>query len=369
MKKSFLLTMFIFGVVMAYAENFLSGEVVVTNPRQLAITLNQEFPFGTTGRFSYDGESLSVELGGKGYKDVELTCGVGFKPDGENCFYVSLQDGIEMGAIKARGTGTHYGQSIELSANPSYKLNFCSHWIPNNIFVLKPSIAGTQHMVVRPKTDIVSIPKLILESKGEAAYKYSILSKGDETIEAYCIEHTNKVPSSAVSFSVDNSHVIDPAIFSVAENDALVNQIQVYSFVSGNTITADSIVAVITGTKAALLLIKNGLLMGNIVKYENGEFQSARHISFEHLKQVCDIDELLRDKKPNRIYISKNVDKETYEGVKLLYLNMGCKLEEDGSFSLPPETTDLDVIYELYAQMISPAVSSLIESWIQAMTY
>lgn len=369
MKKTFIIAILVFITSLASAENFLSGEVIVTNPGQLAISLNHEFPLGTKGSFSYDGKSLSMSIGGKIFKDVSISCGVGFKPNGEKCYYVSLQDGIEMGAIQASGTGTYYGQSIKVSANPSYKLNFCPHWIPNTQFVLKPSIAGAQRMLVRPKVKSSSIPQLLYDVKGEAQTKYALQMKEDETIEAYCIEHKNKVPSTDVTFSMDHSVSIDPAIFSIDEEDPLLNQINVYSFVIGNEVTADSIVAVITGENAALLLIKNGIPMGNIVKYANGEFQSGRHISIEHLKRVLNMEQILRNKKPNRIYLSENVDPMTREVTKQLFVASGCTPQEDGSLSCPPELSDLDKLYEFYSKLITPAMTAEIESLMQMMQY
>ena len=82
----------------AFAQVTLSGEVIVTNPKKASIALNYEFNAGTIGSFSYDGKELSLKIGKQVFNNVRSTEGLGFRPTGETCFYVSLKDGIEMGA-------------------------------------------------------------------------------------------------------------------------------------------------------------------------------------------------------------------------------------------------------------------------------
>lgn len=77
-------------------------------------SLNYDSPLGTTDSFSYDGKELSLKIEKKVFNNVSTSAGLGFRPNGETCFYVSLDDGVEIGTIKIEGTGNFYGNSLKV---------------------------------------------------------------------------------------------------------------------------------------------------------------------------------------------------------------------------------------------------------------
>ena len=56
-----------------YAQTYLSGDIIITNPSKVSGSLNYDFPSGTTGSFSYDGKEYSVKVSTDGNKYLYYT--------------------------------------------------------------------------------------------------------------------------------------------------------------------------------------------------------------------------------------------------------------------------------------------------------
>lgn len=61
-----------------YAQTYLSGDIIITNPSKVSGSLNYDFPSGTTGSFSYDGKELSLKIEKTVFNNVSTSAGLGF---------------------------------------------------------------------------------------------------------------------------------------------------------------------------------------------------------------------------------------------------------------------------------------------------
>lgn len=212
MKKALIVILLVLLFNTTYAQSTLSGEVIVTNPKRASVALNYEYDAGTIGSFSYDGKKLSLSIGKQVYNNVTASIGLGFKPTGETCFYVSLEDGIDLGIIDVEGTGKFYGNSLKLSFNPSIKYEYCVNWISNTSFSVHPQTASYQNMVIKPKVSVQLIPQLLSKSKADIEPSLVLQNNNEETIEAYCLDQDKKVPQQGVRFTYSNDTIVNKVV-------------------------------------------------------------------------------------------------------------------------------------------------------------
>lgn len=362
MKKILIIFLLVLLFDNTFAQVTLSGEVIVTNPRKASIALNYEFDAGTIGSFSYDGKGLSLKIGKQVFNNVSASIGLGFRPTGETCFYVSLEDGIEMGAIDVEGTGKFYGNSLKVSYNPSVKYEYCIKWISNTTFMVSPKIVKTQRMVIRPKVSTQMIPKLLLKNKAELEHGVVLENKDEETIEAYCLDMDKDVPKKGTRFIHNNDSIFDISMFGNGEfDDPFIIQSFVYSYIDGCSLSEDDIVYILKCENASLLFFKQSF----IIKYSYGELESSVPLPLNRIKASLNIEKLLHDKKNNRVYFNEKIDPEVVRPIKQFMLMYGFQDSKDGSLICPE--CDAEQSFELYSKFFTPLLLNTYSAIIKSM--
>lgn len=366
MKKAFFILLIIIASnVHAQAQAYLSGDVVVTNPNKTSVSLNYDFSSGTTGTFTYDGKELSLKIEKKIFNNVSTSAGLGFRPNGETCFYVSLEDGVEIGAINIEGTGTFYGNSLKASLNPSVKLSYCVNWVSNTSFMLTPEIITNQKMLIRPKFSTRMIPSLLLKGRLEIEPALVLKEKNDEYIEAYCLDKDKAVPKLGARFTYSNDSMLDDIRFWDTTEDSFIIQSLLYSYLDGYSISEDELLYVWRGNNSSLFVFNNENNIGFIVKYSNGEYESSIPLPLDYIKKSLNIEKLLQGKLKDRIYFNENNSQDKIQLMKNYLMMFGLKTNEDGSMSAPD--CDADLFYEIYSNYITPLLLNYYSSIIKQM--
>lgn len=338
-----------------FAQAFLSGEVLVTNPEKVFASINYEFDSGTIGSFSYNGDELSLEFGNKIFNNVTTSIGLGFKPNGESCFYVSLEDGIEIGAIDVEGTGSFYGNSLKISYNPSVKLEYCVNWVLNTSFSVHPVRASFQKMAVRPKMTVSFIPKLLLRSKMEIEPTIVLKNKKEEIIEAYCLEQDKKIPEEGSRFVYGDDSKLDKSVFEYKElNDPFITQSLVYCYLDGYSIKEDDIVYIIKGEDASLFFFAQGYQ----IKYSNSGLESSVPLPLEYLNGLLNFERMLQDKRNNRVYFNEKLDPEIQQSMESFLTMFGFQNSDDGSMHC--QDFNVGQAFDLFSNFYTPL---LLESY------
>lgn len=331
------------------AQTNLSGDVIITNPSKVSIALNYEFDAGTVGSFLFDGKELSLKIGKQVFNDVKASIGMGFRPAGEACFYVSLEDGVNMGAIDVQGMGKFYGNSLKVSFNPSVKYDFCVKWISNTSFMVVPEMATTQKMVIRPKVHVSSIPVLLFYNKAEIEPSIVLKDKDEETIEAYCLDVDKDIPSQGIRFFYSDNSIVDMSAFDNQELDSpLAIQSLVYSYIDGYSINENDVLYVLKGEKSSLLFFGPYI----IVKYSNGELESSVPLPLEQMINTSQVEKMLQGKKNNRVYFNERLSPDIVQSMKLVLLMYGFQESDDGSLSCLD--CDTDRLFEFYSEVYTP---------------
>lgn len=362
MKKLLIILLSVFLLGNTFAQGSLSGEVIVTNPKKAAVALNYEFDAGTIGSFSYDGEELSLKIGKQVFNNIGTSVGLGFKPTGERCFYVSLEDGIEMGALDVKGTGRFYGNSLKVSYNPSVKNEYCIHWISNTTFMVSPKKAKAQRMVVRPKVSTRMIPKLLLKNKTEIEQGVVLENENEEIIEAYCLDVDKNVPKKGTRFTYNNDSILDISMFGNDEfKDPFIIQSLVYSYMAGCSIGEDDIMYILKCDNASLLFFRQGF----IIKCSNGILESSVPLPLNRIRASLNFEKLLQDKKSNRVYFNEKIDTELVQLMKQLLLMSGFENSKDGSL-ISPEC-DAEQAFESYSKYFTPLLLNTYSDIIKSM--
>lgn len=311
-----------------YAQAYLSGEVVVTNPKKVFASINYEYDRGTIGSFSYNGNELSLEFGNKVYNNVTTSIGFGFKPNGESCFYVSLEDGIELGAIDVEGTGSFYGNSLKISYNPSVKLEYCVNWVLNTSFSVHPVRASFQKMAVRPRMSVSFIPKFLLKSKVDTESSIVLKNKKEEIIEAYCLEQDKIIPEEGTRFVYGDDLQLDKSVFEYKElDDPFITQSIVYCYLDGYSIKEDDIVYMIKGEDASLFFFTQGYQ----IKYSSSGLESSVPLPLEYLNGLLNFERMLQDKRNNRVYFNEKLNPEIQQSIESFLSMFGFHNSDDGS--------------------------------------
>lgn len=312
----------------SFAQAYLSGEVVVTNPEKVSASINYKFEGGTIGSFSFDGNELSLEFGDKVFNNVTTSIGFGFKPNGESCFYVSLEDGIEMGAIDVEGTGSFYGNSLKISYNPSIKLEYCVNWVLNTSFSVRPKMASYQKMAIKPKISVSFIPKLLLKRKVEIEPTIVLKNKNEEMVEAYCLEQDKKIPEKGSRFIYGDDSKLDESVFEYKElNDPFITQSLVYCYLDGYSIKEDDIIYMIKSEDASLFFFAQGYL----IKYSNSGLESSVPLPLEYLNSLLNFEGRLQGKRNNRVYFNEKLDPEILQSMRFILSMAGFQNCDDGS--------------------------------------
>lgn len=353
MKKALIVILLVLLFYTTYAQSTLSGEVIVTNPKRASIALNYEYDAGTIGSFSYNGKDLSLSIGKQVYNNVTASIGLGFKPTGETCFYVSLEDGIDLGIIDVEGTGRFYGNSLKLSFNPSIKYEYCVNWISNTSFSVHPQIASYQNMVIKPKVSVPFIPQLLSKSKAEIESSLVLQNNNEETIEAYCLDQDKKVPQQGVRFTYSNDTIVNKVMFDDDRFDnPFIIQSLLYGYMDGYSISEDAILYILKGKDSSLFFFDHFF----IVKYSHGVLESTVPLPLERIKEVLNFGKLLKGKKDNRVYFNENLAPEVVQYMKLVLLMSGFKDCEDGSMLC--QECDVDQLFEFYSEVYTPLLLS-----------
>lgn len=362
MKKTLIIIFSVMLFSSTFAQVSLSGEVIVTNPKKASIALNYEFEAGTIGSFSYDGKGLSLKFGKQIFNDVSASIGLGFRPTGEPCFYVSLEDGIEMGNINVEGTGKFYGNSLKVSYNHSVKNKYCIKWISNTTFKVSPQKMKAQKMVIRPKTSTQMIPKLIMENKTELEHGLVLENKDEETIEAYCLDMDKDVPKKGTRFTHDNDSIIDISMFGNDEfDDPFITQSLVYSYIDGNSISEDDIIYILKCENASLVFFQQYF----IIKYSDGVFESSVPLPLNRIRASLNIEKLLQGKQNNRVYFNEKANPEFVQLMKQSLLLNGFQNSEDGSLICP--VCDAEQSFEFYSKFLTPLLLNTYSAIIKSM--
>lgn len=349
MKKALNVILFVLLFNTIYAQTTLSGEVIVTNPKRASIALNYEYDAGTIGSFSYDGKALFLSIGKHVYNNVTTSIGLGFKPTGETCFYVSLEDGIDLDVINVEGTGKFYGNSLKLSFNPSIKYEYCVNWISNTSFSVHPRIASYQNMVIKPKVSVSYIPQLLLKSKAEIESGLVLQNKNEETIEAYCLDQDKKVPQQGVRFTYSNDSIVNKVMFDDDRFDnPFIIQSLLYGYMDGYSISEDDIIYILKCENSSLFFFRQCF----IIKYSNGYLESSVPLPLDHINASMNIEKLLQGKIDNRVYFNEDVDSEVVQYLKQVLLMYGAKEDKDGSFICPE--CNAEQSFEVYSQFVTP---------------
>lgn len=346
-----------------YAQTYLSGDIIITNPSKVSGSLNYDFPSGTTGSFSYDGKELSLKIEKTVFNNVSTSAGLGFRPNGETCFYVSLEDGIEIGAIKIEGTGNFYGNSLKASINPMLKLNYCINWVSNTIFMLTPEKPTIQKMVARPKVSTQMIPSLLIKGRLEIEPALVLKERNEEIVEAYCLDKDKEVPEHGTRFSYSNDSIIDDIRFCDTTDDSFIIQSLLYSYLDGYSISEEELLYVWRGNNSTLLVFNNGNI-GYIVKYSNGEFESSIPLPLDYIKKSLNIEKILQGKQKNKLYFNEKFSQDEVLVMKDVLMIFGLETNEDGSIST---NLDVDQFYELYSKFVTPLILDYYSSIIQLM--
>ena len=365
MKKVFIFLLIVI-TINIHANTYISGEVVVVNPKKASVSLNHDFSSSTTGSFTYDGKELSLKIEKKVFNNVSTSAGLGFRPNGETCFYVSLEDGVEIGAINIEGTGTFYGNSLKASLNSSLKLSYCINWISNTIFMLTPEIPTTQKMIARPKVSTRMIPSLLIKGRLEIEPALVLKEKNEEYIEAYCLDKDKVIPKRGTRFSYSNDSLLDNIKFWDTSEDSFIIQSLLYSYLDGYSISEDDLLYVWTGDKSSLFVFNNNEnIIGFIVKYSNGEYESSIPLPLDYIKKSLNFEKILQGKQKNRLYFNENISQDKILLTKTYLMMFGLKINEDGSISAP--NYDIDLFYEMYSNFITPLLLDYYSSIIKEM--
>lgn len=256
------------------AQETITGDVVIANSG-VGVGLKAQLSEGTMGRFSFNGSDLSLEINQNLYESVQVSAGLGFRPDGESCFYVSFSDGLDKGLIEVEGTDNYSGESLIVkNVNFGTKIEFCPRWVMNTATIFTPSIAGYQRMAARPRAHTRSIPRLIWEAHVKPSVSYEedmektlvLHDKSSEVIEAYCIDSDKNIPMAGLAMKYDRTSEEMDELFSLLPETqsspftAALVQDAVYQYIDILELDASDILMVGYVFPAYFIMLRGGVL-------------------------------------------------------------------------------------------------------------
>ena len=194
-------------------DNKITGKLIATSDG-LTIGSSITVTKDTDINFEYDGEALSVELSGKIFKDVTLSAGFAIQPDGEKCVYMSVSEGVELGALdffganyadaNAHGSLAKVKSNGTLEASMGGKVSYCINWINNKPLVFNASKRSYQRVLILPNVaqDLFSIlhglefdPEFAVTYSRESNIGFNLDSNApDKILESYCMDKGKDVP-------------------------------------------------------------------------------------------------------------------------------------------------------------------------------
>lgn len=227
MKKSlFYLSFFLLLLNQIFAQqesDKITGKLIIAKDG-ISIGASKELSKGMQLDFESDGKTISVSIGGQLFSDSTISSGIGIKLSDRPCFFMTISDGIELGAIKPEGSGNGLGKLLNLKEEVIFSNNLglegevCIDWLDNKALTFKPSNEKYQ--------SVLSIPNILVDNILDFAFNFSVnptfeadyVRKGslnfennnELDIDTYCLDWDLEIPSKKIKYNL-SIHSNQPA--------------------------------------------------------------------------------------------------------------------------------------------------------------
>lgn len=205
------------------SKTSITGKVVIAADG-ITLGTSTEIPTGSTFDFSYNGKRLDISIGNEVAEGVELSAGMGFQLNGEGCFYMSLKDGIEVGAVDIKGNEIQ-NQLVKVVPNANFntsiesKGEICYNFLNNKTLKFLPSLANYQNVIAVPQTASSVLDFLrnlsvdfTVEPSIEAGIIIPSSTPNGTPIPSYCFDWEKEVPIVNLPFQLSTSDIPEDLI-------------------------------------------------------------------------------------------------------------------------------------------------------------
>lgn len=198
--------------------NPITGKVLITT-EGISLGTSKEIAKGSSLDFSYDGKRLDISIGTEVAEDIEVAAGMGFQLNGEGCFYMSLTDGIDIGAIRIEGHGED-NKLVKAVPNKNFstdlelKGEICYNFLNNSVLKFQPLATNYQNILAIPKATasvLDFLQNIDLDFSVTPSIDAGVLIPSSNTegtpIPSYCMNWEKDAPDAKTPYRLSDTKV------------------------------------------------------------------------------------------------------------------------------------------------------------------